>query len=75
MTTDKKTILEEHFKREDVIQIRFVFPETRPIFYKGKIKAVNDDNFIFYDIIAGELMLTFDNLAEIKILERGNNDR
>ena len=70
---EKKDILEQHKINGDTIQIIFIYPNVNPIFYKGKVKQVNKDNFVFLDIIDGEIVLAFSNLQQIKVLERGKN--
>lgn len=72
---EKRDILKQHQLKGDIIRIKLIYPNVAPIFYKGQISKVNFDNFIFHDIIDGELMLGFDCLQEIRVLEEGKNER
>jgi len=72
MNEGKISCLEKHKIEKNIIQLILIYPNIRPIFKKGKVVETFDDSFIFDDIIEGIIQLSYDNLSEIKILEKGN---
>lgn len=72
MNEGKISCLEGHKKDGDIVKLILVYPDTKPIFKKGKVIEVFEDSFLFNDIIDGQINLSYSTLSEIKLLEKGN---
>ena len=70
MNEGKISCLEKHKENDEVIQIILSYADMKPIFKKGKVMETFEDSFVFNDIIDGIIQLGYENISEIKLLEK-----